>query len=271
MKLVKILPHRTNVIWTSLLLGLNLFGTASVTAQPLPTQTIASSQASHPAHAIEQAQIVFNAPPPPDTETPAGRQRGGASRRDGSCYDQYGSLTALVPMTNDAVWGLTASEHPTFWFYIPSRVTAESVIEFSLYDAQGNVIYYEPITSWENETGFVRVSVSSTSAPLSANQSYQWGLSISCDRQNYDDSIYVRGTIQRVTPDAMLHSQLATASPQERVRLYASHGLWYDALNTLAQLYRTQPSDRHLAAIWSSLLHQADLGTIASVPFTPQD
>lgn len=47
---------------------------------------------------------------------------------------------------------------------------------------------------------------------------------------------------------------------QQKIALYASNGIWYEALNAAAKLRRTNSKDRY----WANLLQEVGLSKIAS-------
>ncbi|HEY9711717.1 MAG TPA: DUF928 domain-containing protein, partial [Oculatellaceae cyanobacterium] len=51
--------------------------------------------------------------------------------------------------------------------------------------------------------------------------------------------------------------------------LFAEAELWQDALATLAQLRRDNPTDSTVAANWAKLLRSADLGDITQESLLP--
>ncbi|HEY9831566.1 MAG TPA: DUF928 domain-containing protein [Stenomitos sp.] len=226
--------------------------------------------------------LIYNAPPPPDQGAPGGRSRGGSGR--GPCQN-YQSLTPLVPVTKgttkDFVWGLTASEHPTFWFDVPERLTAQVPVEFVLLDTVGNYVYQKKLTVPETSAGIVKFSVPSTAPALEVGKRYDWIFSIYCDPESSSAAISVRGSVQRVALDSALDSQLKAAkTPVERAALYANQGIWHEALTTLGeQLSGTKPKDsgmvapsrstEGIAAAWANLLKQVNLGNSASDPIVP--
>lgn len=226
--------------------------------------------------------LIYNAPPPPDQGAPGGRSRGGSGR--GPCKN-YQSLTPLVPVTKgatkDFVWGLTASEHPTFWFDVPERLTAQVPIEFVLLDTVGNYVYQKKLTVPETLAGIVKFSVPSTAPALEVGKRYNWTFSIYCDPESPSAAVSVRGSVQRVALDPALMRQLEAAkTPLERAALYANQGIWHDALTTLGeQLSGSKPKDsamvapsrstEGIAAAWANLLRQVNLGNSASDPIVP--
>ncbi|MHC5826831.1 MAG: DUF928 domain-containing protein, partial [Nostoc sp.] len=118
-------------------------------AQPVKTPASPQQPTSGP---------VFILPKVPARLSPVSGRRAGMGSRD-SCSAVGTPLTALVPFqesqkvagqTNKSiigiVEGLTTSERPTFWFYIPyTKDLSNSSAEFSLQDSAENDIYRSAI------------------------------------------------------------------------------------------------------------------------------
>ena len=228
-------------------------------------------------HSPPVSTVRFTPPSPPDRGAPSGRQQGGASR--GPCPAVVKPLTALVPATQktlagtkgdssglntfESVWGLTAAEYPTLWFYVPYSLTPKLPMEFVLQDDQGNNVYKTTLTTSETPPGIVKIRLPSTAAPLEVGKMYHWYFSINCDP---DSPVFVEGSVQRSVLLPTLASQLQKATPSESVALYAANGYWYDALTTLAELRSANLADTKLKNDWVSLLHSVDLDAIAQEP-----
>jgi hypothetical protein len=189
-------------------------------------------------------------------------------------------LTALVPATEQPlgqeqratyVWGKTVAEYPTFWFYVPySRASLRS-LEFVL-QADDNDVYRTPIKLPEIP-GVVSLQLPSTLMPLKIGKLYHWFFKtkVGCDAQKPSDvEDYVEGWVQRVSLSPTLARQLEVATPQQRLRIYAANGIWYEALTTLGKLRLAAPKDATLNAHWAELLQSVGLGDIASKPLTPK-
>lgn len=228
-------------------------------AQPAWSESVPDQQN------IQGTRIIFNDPVPPNQGSPNGRQRGGASR--GPCR-QFEALTALVPSKNGMVWGKTTSDRPTFWFYLPNHLAAQTPIEFVLLDGNDNYVYNTRFTAPETRSGLISLAIPSTVKSLEVGKSYSWTLSVYCDPAKPSTSVFVNGTIQRVSLDAALQNRLQESAPIEQVNLYAANGIWFDALNTLASLYRTHSAQHLVATAWVSLLQQAKLESLSQVTFS---
>jgi hypothetical protein len=215
---------------------------------------------------IQETLILFNDPTPPSQGSPTGRQRGGASR--GECKN-FEALTALVPATNGIVWGKTASDRPTFWFYLPHLLTAQTPIEFVVQDADDNYVYHTLFTAPETRSGLINLPIPATIQSLEVGKTYFWTLSVYCDSTQPSQSVFVKGSIERVGLDSDLQNRLQEATPIERASLYAANGIWFEAIDTLAELYRSNWEDNSVATTWMSLLEQVKLESLGGVPFAP--
>ncbi|MGA7936025.1 MAG: DUF928 domain-containing protein, partial [Kovacikia sp.] len=216
--------------------------------------------------------LQFRMPSPPSRGIASGRSRGGASRS--TCPAANSQLTPLATFTPQTLasrqkgeidyWGLTVSQHPTLWFYIPYENGADYPASFVLQDDAENNIYQGKV-SLPAKPGIVSVSLSAAPA-LEVGKSYRWFFKIYCTRSASDTPVYVQGSIQRVRLSSTLEQQMETASPQQQINLYAQNGIWFDALNTLANLRLANPQDQGLGADWSTLLQSVALEDLATAP-----
>ena len=61
-------------------------------------------------------------------------------------------------------------------------------------------------------------------------------------------------------------NQISTASLQTQARLYAQSEIWYDAVATLAEIYRDNPNDEVVATDWKTLLQSVGLDNLKEKP-----
>ena len=245
------------------------YGWASLDRTVLAARQVAKSR--------EASSFRFVVPTLPSKGTPlSGRRQGAASR--GQCAAVVGEpLTALVPATWkylgkqpeklsldawQAVWGLTTSQSPTLWFYNPYSLTSKLPITFVLEDEQGRNIYKTSFAAPGTQPGVVGFRLPST-AQIDVGKKYRWYFSVDCDTVA---PALVQGWIQRVAINPHLLSQLQLATPRQRVALYASNGIWYEALTRLAELRAANPKDFVLLNDWISLLDSVGLEAVAHQP-----
>src|SRR4028119_410546 len=173
-------------------------------------------------------------------------------------------LTALIPTSNI---GITLADHPPFFFYIPD-VSLEGVEgEFILLDEQYEPIYKKVIPLIEGDS-IIRVELSdSPSLPsLKVGKSYYWFFSLLLDKVDRSSNANVAGWIKRIEPNSALQQKLDTASSQQQPVIYATNGIWYEALASLAKLRCTSPNNAAIASDWESLLQQVGLPEISKKP-----
>jgi len=190
-------------------------------------------------------------------------EREAAATRD-SCppHQPKPPLTALIPATNV---GLTTSDRPTFWFYVPYPPTLQPPVEFVLYGTDNNEIY-KTTFRLQNTPGIVSLNLPKTVPPLESGKRYSWRFSFLCNSAKPDEIRSVKGWVKRDTPNPKLQRQLEAATPHDRIALYAANGFWYDTLSAIAQLIRTYPQDSALSADWASVLQSVGLDEITSAP-----
>ena len=215
---------------------------------------------------VAGSQVRFIPPPVPSQDIPTGRRRGGATRCP-ECQDNVLSLAALVPGSESkSSLALTISKYPTFWFYLSYRVNAPRILEFVLQDEEDNYIYKTVFRTSETPTGIVSVSVPTSGLPLEIGKIYHWTFVLHYNPQQLSEYVVVSGSIQRVAPSPQLTHQLEQVKLQKYAALYATNGIWYDALTTLAMLRRKYPQDAGLTANWIQLLQSVGLGDLATKP-----
>lgn len=191
-------------------------------------------------------------------------RRGGGSR--GSCLANRSQLVALIP--ENAV-GKTTATLPKLFFYIPQVNRSQAVaLEFVLRDRQDKLVYQSFFTT-DGKSGIVSVDLpeSGESNELKTNEQYHWYLSMICDPQNRSRDVVVEGWIQRVELDPAIEQKLARSNPLERASIYRKHGLWYDALSTLAEQKQAVDPQFPVTAKWTELLESVGLGYLAGAQF----
>jgi hypothetical protein len=174
-------------------------------------------------------------------------------------------LTALIPQSNI---GVTVSEYPTFFFYIPdANLEGVKSAELVLRNNKDEIVYKKPV-KLKSPDSIVSIALSDSPSlpPLEVGKSYRWLFWIIFDEEDTSGSAVVTGWIKRVSVDSKLQHKLDTTLPQEKPAIYASNGLWYDALASLAKLRCSYPNNVTFSSDWESLLQQVGLPAIAIKP-----
>lgn len=205
----------------------------------------------------------FSLPSPPPNGAP-GSNGSGASR--GACILGKTTLLALAPTyrqeqngkTKNQVWGLTTQERPTLWFSVPPT-EATAALEFVLRDEANQILYRQPVQTLRNAS-IISIPLQALPQPLEVGKMYQWLFKIKC-ADSMQPPVYVNGWIQRTQLEESIATQIEQANPLQKAALYAQHGIWYDAVTTLATLTSAQAQ-----LDWRSLLTAAKLDDLASLP-----
>jgi hypothetical protein len=200
----------------------------------------------------------------PNVGTP--RRRESAAVRGDSENSTDEQLVALLPSIEPA---LTVSAYPTIFVSLP-RTSAEKG-EFLLVRGDKDEVLYETSITLPSNSGIVSVSLpnNGTLAPLEAGKTYRWYFFVIRNPQERTEDMVAEGEIQRVEPSPNLVAQLKNASPRDRAAIYAEAGVWYDAIDSIAQLRRSSPNDTVIARDWAELLKSVGLDTISQKPLLP--
>jgi len=209
------------------------------------------------------SESAFSVPfTPPTGGAPSGR--GGASRGGVCTGDGAASHQQFIPITpSNSQSGLTLAERPTFLVNVPES-TAQRIF-FTLKDESGRV-HYQATLPTERKPGILQIKLPAGVAPLVVDQQYEWGVAILCDDRLQPNSPFVSSQIRRIAAPAKLITQLSKASPVDKVTLYRTNGIWYDAIATLASFRKQEPGNSSLQSAWSDLLNQAGIGEVATQP-----
>jgi hypothetical protein len=135
--------------------------------------------------------------------------------------------------------------------------------EFVLIDEENQRQVYATTFAVPQSEGIVSISLPEDVPPLAREKDYHWYVSLICDSEDRAGDIYVDGWVRRIAPDSALMDRLQQASPLTRVNLYRESGIWYDALEVLAQTYPQSPDRAALATKWQSLLRSVGLNEVA--------
>ncbi|MEA5567737.1 DUF928 domain-containing protein [Anabaena sp. UHCC 0399] len=226
------------------------------------------------------ASVKFIPPPPPPDRSAAGSRSGAASR---GCDAGSQTVTALVPTYQQTinqdqqavvpitqVWGLTNAEHPDFFFFVPYNASSIANIEFVLQEQTQNkskTVYRTYLTPPESP-GIMSVHLPPGEASLQVGTMYHWffKVRVQCSQKLPLKLDYAEGWVQRVNQNSTLTEQLKQAELQQKVTLYATNGVWYDAIASLAELRLTNPENESLLTKWTTLLHSVGLEEIANQP-----
>lgn len=194
--------------------------------------------------------------------TTAGAVRGSCTEETvnipGTTKIEKRPVTALWPKTDtekSTYVGLTVSENPTLFFYVPTTDAKSAVI--TLTEEGKDDVVYEKTFEISKSHGVVGLTLSNNgdSSPLKLNKQYHWQFRLRCDpdEKTGADSV-VDGGIKRVAQTSVLQNKLQKAAMADRPYIYAEAGYWTDTLKSLADSLAANPQDRLVKASWQDLL-----------------
>jgi len=193
---------------------------------------------------------------PPLRGAPMGRIAGGTRGPD----DATPFLCALVPEHI----GLTTMPQPNLYWYISSPSPHPAV--FTISEKGANRPIAETPLLEQDTAGLQSVSLSDLGISLQTGKTYLWFVALVPDDENRSKDILTRGGIRRVQESSALSRALQDPPEGQEAAVYARHGLWYDALNSLMMQSVTPENDPTVARHLDSLLRQANLAEIAWRP-----
>jgi Domain of Unknown Function (DUF928) len=215
--------------------------------------------------AMQDRAVAF--PPPPSRGFPAMRE---AAISRGSCFNSGSKLVALAPKFSQkalnsgeseeqSVWGKTTMEYPTFWFFVPFT-DRSTQLEFVLQNREDEVVY-SFIVPTPLQDGIVGVKIPKSQKPLVLDRLYRWTLKakLVCG-ESAPEQRYVDGWIQRVGLPAGID---VVSNPAQ---VYVDRGVWYDAVNSLAEQRLKEPRNVRLRQDWRELLGTVKLEEFAVQP-----
>ena len=225
---------------------------------------------------------IFAPPKRPSGLTPISGRRAGMGSR-GNCPAVKTALTALVPFEPQknarrntvqsgigTVGGLTTSERPKFWFYVPytQQNLNQSNAEFILKDSNKKNVYEQKQVALPSKPGVISITLPNSVKPLEVGENYHWYFKVRCDERTTSVPIFVEGEIQRIPLNSEVAEQLKAANdPKEKIKIYAKENLWFDALNMLAQKRQSSSQNVSIQKEWQTLLQNIKLGDdIATAP-----
>ena len=161
------------------------------------------------------------------------------------------SFLALVPVANLST---TLAAHPTFWLYLPQP---SGVVELQLEDPTSSQTIYQTRFSGTGGPGILHFRLPETAPDLEVGKEYRWYFFLYCNAHRESDleSDYytISGVVRRESLTETLASQLETATPRERILIFAQNGLWHETLMELVAMRRASPEDARVTEDWETL------------------
>ena len=228
---------------------------ASGTPSPAPVQAPATPPAAKDAAATPPRRHSISYNPPKGLMTGTRINGDGGSRGGGV------KLPSLYVLTPDATALTTQAQPSLFWYQSGPAATR---FELTLFEPKKAKPLLKVGVEKAGDAGIHRLSLGKYKVTLTPGVLYKWTVALVPDAANRSQNVIAIGTIQRTEPDAQLAATLAAADGADKATLYASKGLWYDALQAISDAIDAAPEDKSLHAQRARLLEQVDLKAAAA-------
>ena len=216
------------------------------------TQAQNATDLAKPAAPAKRSLLSYT---PPKSVTKGTRIDGdGGSRGSG---EKLPSLYVLAPNHT----ALTTREQPSLFWY--QTAAAKTHFELTLTEPKNPKPLLKVATD-KADGGIHRVSLAKHGVSLKPGVSYKWTIAWVPDPANRSQDVIASGSIQRIEPEAKLTAALADAKGLEKAAVYAQHGIWYEALETVSNEIDAAPKNKDLHAQRAALLQQAGLKEAAA-------
>jgi hypothetical protein len=164
---------------------------------------------------------------------------------------------------------LTVEQTPTFLVHITETEAKEAV--FTLINEEGDEVVYETTISLENQTpGIFSISIpeSDPADPenkmLQVDKTYNWFVTIPCDQNDWSQNPTAEGWVKRIAKEESLKQELAKTSDMDHPKVFVNHGVWTEAVSSLAELRERYPNNPQVQADWKDLLASVGLENLVA-------
>ena len=211
-------------------------------------QTNAAPETPAPAPASHKP-IIFHAPSDASNGIMPIRV-GGGSRGD---KEGAPRLQLLVPDGK----GITTQAEPSLYFYLSKP--AETFCEITVTEPKHSKPLFAQKTPVLKQSGILAIRMAKYGVEFKPGVTYRWSVAVVMDPEKRSGDIIVTGVIQRVEASPELKADLAKASDADKAAVYAEHGIFYDALQTISEQLAKSPHEQTLLDQRATLLKQVGI------------
>lgn len=164
---------------------------------------------------------------------------------------------------SDAMLAYTSDNQPRFWLYIPGDHEAGTVLKVQI--RQERQVIEVKDFPLPTTAGLISVQLDVT---LESGRPYIWTAEVMVNTGRGRASNPLAGGMVEYRPmESEVATQISLLAPLDRAQQYGEQGLWYDALEELANLRRAEPDNAEVLAAWRGLLASYGLEIFADQPF----
>lgn len=170
-------------------------------------------------------------------------------------------LTALIPKNKV---GLTVSEYPTFFVYVPHN--SPQKLKFVIQDENEDIVYEKSFTT-TGKPGIVSIALPATPEyRLQVEKMYNYSFEVVVDPNDSSANPTVEAWVKRVEPNQTFVSNLVKSTEPDRAGIYAKNGIWHETIASAIKLRCANPNDKEVMANWVKLMDSVDLKAISTAP-----
>jgi hypothetical protein len=191
---------------------------------------------------------------PPKRGAPLARVGGGSRGVD----DNLPYISVITPEHA----GFTSKSQPVLYWYISDAMKTR--FEFALINEDDIDPMVEVTSEQEMKAGLNSMNLADHGVSLESGVSYQWSVALVADANKRSSDIVSSGQIEFLELTAAQKADLEAASAEERVRILAREGYWYDAFDALSELIASDPGNNELRTQRAALLEQIGLPEVSA-------
>jgi Domain of Unknown Function (DUF928) len=160
---------------------------------------------------------------------------------------------ALIPENKGDYLGVTITDQPTFWFYVPPTTLKTKSVKFTLSNQSSKVIWSTELINSPKTLESGLMPITYKGQPLTG-ETYSWELNY----QLFDDSrtphliskksLY--GNLQKEKSTGFV----LTKNTADRINTYARNGVWHELITELITEKQRNPQDKQVANAFRSLI-----------------
>ncbi|MEM1369477.1 MAG: DUF928 domain-containing protein [Cyanobacteria bacterium P01_H01_bin.15] len=190
--------------------------------------------------------------------------RGGGTRNEHQLCTQDSSesqMMALVPENNG---GLTLSEKPSLFVYIPETQASKVVLSIIELGQSTPIHHSRTDVALAEGAQVIHLQPAKEAPPLSVGKYYLWSVVLVCGDRPTPNDPSIAAWIKRVEPTSKSLDNSAEMTPIQVATSYAEQGIWYESLYYLALAQKIQPTANQHSLIWSNFLESTGLSAFSA-------
>lgn len=206
---------------------------------------------SVPAPAVKPILYV-----PPRKGAPAsGLKRGGGTR------GMNKSVPVISVLAPDHVGWTLQAQPVLYWF---ASTEQNLPYEFVLIAESAEAPVVEAKLPQPVRHGIQQIRLSDYQVTLCPGERYQWSVALILDSDEPSGNVVAKGVIERVDRDKLNQPLPRDIVKADVPRCYAESGVWYDAIEALAELIQSNPVNAEWLRQRAALLEQGGLREVAA-------